>query len=158
MVQAASIQASVVKSSGATVTVGCKVQNGLRMRIGEFEEETKIIGGATRTYKIWRPFAKTYVAKGPRRLMEVDTLPPPTVNGYVLTSGIPADFMDIFMRDNAEADYVKNRMLIVISRQGEEEVQAATREGRDLRTGMEPLAQNDDTRVPRKVSKRLDDD
>ena len=142
--------------SGGTVTVACKVQNGLRLRIGDFEEETKIIGGAARTYKIWKSHPKQVHIKGPRRRYEVDTAPIQMENGFVLTHGVDADFMAKYMKDNADSDIIQRGLLKVIPKVNDSE--AVLRDARDARTGLEPMAQSDDPRQPKKVSRRMDDD
>ena len=136
-----------------TVTVACKIQNGLRLRGGSFYEvSVPVLGGGLRVEKQWRANGTEVLIKGPGRdPARGDDPSSPNNDGYALTFGVDAEFMEAWLKDNADLDAVKNGLILVHS--NKTELKAQTREFRDQRTGLEPLSQAGDPRVPKKVGK-----
>jgi len=137
-----------IMSSTETVSVACKVPNGLILRVGAFETITvPVLGGGLRDEKIWRATADQIKINGPKRAMESGDPDSPVADGYALTFGVNADLMAKWMADNADSDIVRNHLIVVNTKR--EDLKAMTKEGRTARTGLEPMAQGKDPRLPR---------
>jgi hypothetical protein len=134
----------------ATVTVGCKWGPGLNIRIGAFHEITVTDRfGGFRQEKQWRP-EKTIAIKGPNQKGAIQTQ-----DGYALTHGVDADEFALWLDANKDLDLVRNGL--IEAHEKPNELRAMTREGRETKTGIEPLALDDkgrmvDARIPKPAS------
>lgn len=138
----------VAGSSASTVTVACKVPNGLILRLGKMDETSvPVLGGGMRTEKVWRYTGQKIDIKGPKRAVENGDPESPIADGYALTFGVPADQMAKWMEDNADSDVVRNKLIVVHEKRAE--LKAMTHESRDTRTGLEPMSQTRDRRLPK---------
>ena len=134
--------------TAATVTVACKVPNGLILRLGTMETSpVPILGGGTRSEKRWRYDGAQVRINGPKRAVEGGDPSSPIANGYALTFGVPSEFMKRWMADNKDSDIVQKGLIVVHEKR--DELKAMTAEHRDTRTGLEPMAQDDDKRIPK---------
>lgn len=126
-----------LSKSSSTVTVACKLPHGLVLRLFRMEDyEVPVPGGGTRT-------EKRAVQKGESIKVNGVAVPygkaPTTIisDGYALTTNVPSDFFEEWLRQNAEADYVKNKMIFAKPR--EEDVKAFAKENAGRRSGLEPI-------------------
>ena len=143
-----------------TVTVACKFPNGLQLRLGKFHDvDEQVMGGGVRVAKKWieNPGERVHI-NGPRRGVGGDDPSSPNFDGYALTHGVDADFMEAWLEANKDLDLVRNGFIKVNSKPNE--LKAMTREYRDMRSGLEPLDPSGDARVPKSktpVTKRTKD-
>ena len=95
-----------------TVTVACKIPNGLELRL---------------------PSREPVVLKGPA--VPYGTPPVDAGTGYALTFGVDEEFFGEWMKRNAEMDLVKKRFVFAHAKP--ESAQSLAREMKDLTTGLE---------------------
>jgi hypothetical protein len=139
-----------------TVTVACRMPNGLRLRIWDFHEvEDQVIGGGVRTRK------QAHRSIKPGRPEEVvlkgfavplgysDTR---IVGGYALTYNVDAEFMSEWFRQNSESDLVKNN--IVFFNDKAEAVEKRARDHKNTLSGLEPL--NTETTFKNNIETQVD--
>lgn len=142
-------------SKGATVTVACKIPNGLKLEVFEEREvHEPLFGGGTKLVKRFERTGKPgtfYTVRGPRLPFGV---PPtfPIVGGFALTPGIPKDFWDKYCEQNQDSDAIRNGLLF--AHESLDKVQGRCREFRGNKSGLEPLdpeatGKDRDPRVPR---------
>ena len=141
-----------------TVTVACKYPNGLTLRLGAFHDaDEQVMGGGVRTFKQWRENGVRVQINGPRRGVGGDDPSSPNFDGYALTHGVDADYMEAWLEANKDLDLVRNGFIKCHAKASE--LKAMTRDHRDQRTGLEPLSQKGDARVPKSnlIAKRTND-
>jgi hypothetical protein len=129
----------------ATVTVACKLPNGLTLHV--FEESTvreQMFGGGTREVQQWFRSEEAYTLAG--SAMSLDMMMSGdsramVVGGYALTSNIPTEFWEKWLEQNKHAPYVKGGF--IFAHKSEASVRDQARDGAKLRTGMEPVDPDD---------------
>lgn len=152
------------KLSG-TVTVACKIPQGLRLILQEKMSRRMPTGrGSDADYKLEEfnvPTGKPYYVFGPSMPAQGGQpdgyiLPHALEGGYALTSGIPADFWAEWLKQNAEADYVKNHMIFAYDASSTRD---KARERAELKSGIEPVSREvnaqgmlKDRRVPKPIT------
>lgn len=135
-------------TTAATVTVACKIPNGLILRIGSMETtRVPVLGGGMRDEKKWRWNGAEVQIAGPKRRVESGDPDSPVADGYALTFGVNAEFMARWIAENKDSDIVTKGLILVHEKR--DELKAQTFEHRDARTGLEPMAQSDDKRIPK---------
>lgn len=97
--------------------VGCKLPHGLKMEL--FEKDA---GGVLRV-------VASHTVKGHNDAR--------IVGGYGLTPNVPTDFMEEWIKRNAEHPAVKNGSIFMQT--GGKSAEARAKEGRGIRTGIEPV-------------------
>lgn len=120
-----------------TVTVACKHPNGLILRT--FEPSTQkvpVLGGGFAEEKVFKPTGNRIAVKGPAHRLEVAPNAPIS-SGYALTYGVDADLWAKWYEQNKESPLVRNGVVFAHEKQGN--VEAETREKRDVKTGFEPV-------------------
>jgi hypothetical protein len=151
------LKLSQVRTSDKTVIVGCKLPNGLILRIFRFEEQQEpILGGGFRSFKIAKPVdGVEYKLNGVR--FPYGTVPDYLiVNGYALTSGIPEDFWKTWVEQNKDALVVKNELIIAHRRTDSIKDQAY--DNRKVKSGLEPLDPENPPKGFHKIKPILKDD
>lgn len=155
----------VPASSGETVTVACKLPSGLLLRVFDFEEIMEpVLGGGTRT-------SKRAVLRGEPIRINGNAVPFGEIpdgedwtiakkkgdlftNGYGITRGVPKDFWELWLRQNAESPMVKNNLVFAVS-----SVERARDQAKDqsssVWSGFEPLIPNEGKTVDRRAPKRV---
>lgn len=136
--------------SAKYVTVACKIPMGLVLqccRKTTYFEDTP--GGARERVR-YDKHGQRFVARG----TSYPALPPkgfpqrvPTVGGYALTQGIPADFWEQWLEQNADTDMVKNKLIFAYA--SLVDVRDEAREYAHVLSGLEPLVPDNDPRVPK---------
>ncbi len=124
-----------------TVIVGCKLPNGLLLQNFVMEEyQEQVMGGGTRTAKRAVRLEETYRVCGSSidlAKMALGEVPNLIIGGYGITSGIPREFWEEWLRTNARSDIVKNGLIYAESSDAKARKRAV--EGAKLRTGLEPI-------------------
>lgn len=140
-------QTSKPKTSGETVTVACKLPNGLVLRNYEMVDfDEPILGGGKKTTK--RAIAKgepftingTALNKGDRPEYLI-------VGGYALTPGVPKDLFDAWLKANKDSKLVKSNL--IFANPTENDARDESKEKKAIRSGLEPIVPNSDSRIPR---------
>lgn len=156
--------ASATRTSNL-VTVACKVPNGLILRNHEmFDEAEPLFGGGYKTVRRSRPIGNPITIVGPSRAPGSDPDAKRVVGGYGLTFNVPRDDFERWMKDNADLDIVK--LKLIFAHENVERVQDQARDQKMLRSGLEPLNVNGkkadgtyiDPRMPKRVKKFNPDD
>lgn len=99
--------------SNATVSVASKAPFDIILKLYDLVEQSEpVLGGGFRTFKQYRERlgSKTFTIqgnswpqnKGPHQQI---------VGGYAITHGIPKEFWDEWLKQNENADFVKNNMI-----------------------------------------------
>lgn len=120
----------------ATVTVACKIPQGLRCRLHEKRRVDEVTLGGTRTVEQFFATDKEFVVhgpahgqnEGPRHL---------TVAGYAITRGIDKSLWDAWYEQNLELDAVQRNLIFAY--ESTDKAKDAAKEGRTIKTGLERL-------------------
>jgi hypothetical protein len=99
-----------------TVTVGCKITNGLILRVHDMEEDFEPLfgGGQKRITKAVQVGDDVVLRGSALNLDELrgGRLPPyPHSGGYALTHGVPRDFWERWKKEHADDFVVKNHLV-----------------------------------------------
>lgn len=144
---------AVTNGTGETVTVACKMPNGLILRnfvMTDFAEP--VMGGGSRTSQIARQVPETYELHGSAvNLTEIGkgNLPNYQIaGGYGLTPGVPLDFWEKWLNDNRNSAIVKNNIVFAYKTEGGARDQAIEKAA--LKSGLEPL---DPENLPRDLQR-----
>lgn len=147
---AAAIDAPSVRTKGSgrgTVTVACKMPNGLQLKVFKFVENRIPIGAGQ--YAIEQKAQQV----GKSVFLNGNAVPygeaprHPIVGGYAMTSGIDAEFMEKWLEQYAELPAVKNRLIFIA--EDPQYVADEAKEHRALRSGLEPIDVRKGTKDPR---------
>lgn len=151
-----------VSASSRTVFVTCLVPTGLRLVLQDaVDVRMPKRDGGYQMEKEWRPRAgaPTFIARGP----SIPVAPvkgykiPEIEEGFAITPGIPFDFWAEWVEQNKLASYVQEGM--IVAHDTHEDAVAWAIENSKLRSGLEPLATDEDKngnltdpRMPRPLS------
>jgi hypothetical protein len=128
-----------------TVTVGCKIPNGIIIRAFRMVPRQELLmGGSTRETKLAEPFGEPIKIVGPGRIDRTER--GPHASGYALTFNVDADVWDAWHTANQDTDMIRNQLVIAHAKQVEVSATARANEGR--RSGLEPINPHGDTRSP----------
>jgi len=146
------VSAAEKAKSGETVSVGCKLPNGLILRLQELVEiDYPIMGGGVKTVKEWRPHptAPTFTVFGNRaKGAEGEEPPCLVVGGYAITPNIPKDFWDEWVKQNKDLEPVKQNL--IFAHEKADNVRGISRDQKALVTGLEPIRPGKDPRIPKR--------
>lgn len=121
-----------------TVTVGCKIPNGLILQNHVLVDGTEpIFGGGQRMIKVGQPVGNPIHVKGPSRMPGSDPDAKRVIGGYGMTFNVPREDFEQWMKDNAALDIVKQRMIFACDNVDRAQDQA--RDQKTVRSGLEPL-------------------
>lgn len=104
----------MASQSKDTVSVACKLPHGLLMRIyTPVDVQVPVLGGGTRTETQYKYLPGKFPEFRLKGFSHHQNQAPSgeIVNGYAVTHGIPKDFWDEWMKQNHEADFVKNNLV-----------------------------------------------
>jgi hypothetical protein len=94
-----------------TVTVACKIENGIVLQIYEWEMRSiQVMGGGVKEVKIAKPLPWLHRINGPARRIGQD-VGYQISDGAALTHGVDADKFAIWMEQNKDIDMVKNGLV-----------------------------------------------
>lgn len=131
-----------------TVTVACKLPHGLRLRLHDMVDVSEAMaGGGSRKVQRAQVRGESVLIKG--YLEKYDPKLPPAARGssFALTHGVDKDFWDAWVKQNSTLDAVKNGLIFASDKA--DTVEAMVREGRDLRSGLEPV---DPSNLPKGIA------
>lgn len=135
----------------ATVTVACKVPNGLIMRVFEMIDTVEPSPMGARNIKKAQQVGKDIRIKG------ATTPTPNTMNynqlmhGYGITQGVPKDVWDKWVKDNADSAIVQNKLIFAFEDPNQTFARAAKQRKEGLKSGLEPL---DPFNLPKGITMR----
>lgn len=140
------------------VIVACKVPNGLVLQnhimIDGFEQ---VMGGGTRQVKVSQKVGDQINVIGPARAVNADPDAKRVIAGFALTYNVPKASFEQWMKDNAELDIVKRRMIWAYA--DEHSAADAAKDLRSVRTGLEAInteaKKSDGTYMDPRMSKRV---
>jgi len=132
-------------NSTETVTVSCNIPMGAILYLEqEFEVPEAVVGGGTRISKQFRKVGEPVYIKGTKNRAAGDDPDSPISDGYMLTFGVPKDFMDAWWAQNKDWAPVKNGMIRYASNRAD--MKSMTKENTGMRTGLEPMNPKGDPR------------
>jgi hypothetical protein len=138
----------MTNTTGNTITVACKIPNGIILRLGHKIERTEpvVMTGGVRVVTEWQPTGRTIELKGPRRFpgqtREQETAP-------FLNHGVAADAWENWLSDNRESPMFLNKQIFAHAKADHVDGMAA--DFKDIRSGLEALDPQRDPRTPRNV-------
>lgn len=120
-----------------TVTIACKMPNGLILRLFKMVEGTELVlGGGTRKIRKAVDTGQQVTING--AASRIDRAPKhQIVGGYGLTHGVDADFWAAWRSQNDDSDLVRNH--IIFAHGAVEDAIAEATEKAEVRSGLEPL-------------------
>lgn len=129
-------------TAAQTVTVGCKLPNGLELHLDEMVEyKIPMPGGGYVIEKRSRRLPETFTLNGRAidlaRIAATGSVPHLIVGGYGITSGVPRDFWDRWLVANERSDIVREKIVFAMPDEGR--AQGFALEHAAVRTGMEPI-------------------
>lgn len=137
-------------ATGDTVTVGCKLPNGLTLRVFDWHSyEEPNSGGKMRKIARQRVEAGEHTLNGNVFSMEAlqsGDITHRVAGGFGITTGVPRDFWDLWMEQNKGTQIVREGL--VFAYESEQGAVSKAREYEGLRSGLEPI---DPDRPPRDV-------
>ena len=123
-----------------TMTVACKIPNGLILRV--FVPETysvPVMAGGVKEVTRSRPTEWAQKINGPARKLGQDTAHT-IIHGAGLTHGVDADLFALWLEQNKRSDYVLKGL--VFGHEKANNTIAQAQEHRDEKSGMEPVDPN----------------
>lgn len=121
-----------------TVTVGCKLPNGLQLRAMEkYVDHELVMGGGTREVTKYRETGAFVEIKGNSAPHGFSIHTP---GGYALTSGVDSDFWDAWYAQNKDNPLVKKNIIYALPR--EDSAAAKGKEMAEIKSGFERLDPN----------------
>lgn len=139
-----------------TVTVGCKLPNGLILRLFYQETVQELqLGGQTRDVTISRQHPNAprvhingNMARHGEPLVDANGETINVQSGYAYTSGVDAEFMEAWMEQNKDSMLVKNKIILVAEKQMN--LRAEAKENTERKSGFERINPDNDARMPRR--------
>lgn len=137
-----------VAESG-TVTVACKLPNGLILQLCKMEEfDEPLMGGGFRRGKKAVRIGEPITVNGCR--FPFGTQPDyRIVAGYALTENVPAEFWKEWLEQNGDSPVVKNK--IIFAYEKIDRVIGVCKENASRLTGLEPINPVGDPRMPKDI-------
>lgn len=134
--------------SGAKVTIGCKMPNGLKLRVFEMKPFSEpVMGGGVRESKVAHLKGAIHVNGNAKRIE--DQFGCEVVGGYAMTPNVDKDAWDRWLADNEDSPMVTNGLIFAHEDHGDAVAEAKV--GKKVRSNMEPMEQDpaDDPRTPK---------
>ena len=120
-----------------TVSVGCKIPNGLMLQLYRVETyDEQLMAGGTRKAKRALPQGQAIKLNGCARRVGKDA-PHLIIRGAGITSGVDKATFEEWMRVNAESDVVKKGL--VFAQPNDREIEAQAKDHVTLKSGLEPI-------------------
>jgi hypothetical protein len=120
-----------------TVTVACKIPNGLVLQVYEFETiSVPVMTGGVKDMKIAKALPWQHKINGPARKLGQDA-PYQIIHGAALTHGVDADRFAQWMEQYKDADIVRNGLIFAQAKAGDTIAQA--NDHRNEKSGFEPI-------------------
>lgn len=139
---------SVKASSANTVTVACKVPNGLMLQNFKFVEMPEPIqGGGSKMVKRSVPDGDAIPVHGPGRY-HGQAPKTPIVMGFALTKGVPIEHWDRWLEANKDSAIVKNSL--IFANPDVDDVRAEAQDHKAAFSGLERMNPKGDYRNPKR--------
>jgi hypothetical protein len=124
-----------------TVTVACKLPNGLILRLFEMQRTEELVmgGGVREVDKAFLTDHEPVVLKG---CAAPFGSPIVTIGGYALTQNVDAQYFAEWLRQNSDSDIVRNRLVFAQATRDHVEGMAAEQE--EVKSGLHPLTKSED--------------
>lgn len=121
----------------STVTVACKVPNGILLRVfREEKSQEPVLGGGWREVKRSVPVGDPIHISGPA--VPYGEAPKTKIeHGFALTFGVPADVWKVWLEQNADSDMVRNGLIFAQAK--DDGAVAKSKEMSGEKSGLEPL-------------------
>lgn len=134
-----------------TVTVACKLPNGIILQLFDMVEQEEVTLAGARTIRKAMPnFDREPVhIKGCSSPLGSPIL---LVGGYALTYGVDAQFLAEWMRQHADSDILKSRLLF--AHEARDYVEDKAKEQRELLSGLQPMRKSEDGGDPRDPNRK----
>lgn len=134
-----------------TVTVACKITNGLILRLFRMADSHEpVMGGGFRTVQKAQPFGEVVrIAGYAHDVMHAPRAP--IASGFALTRGVDADFWEEWLDQNRDADYVRNKL--IFAHEAPANVRAQAKEFRGVTDNQGPIVPDTDSRIPRRKNR-----
>lgn len=137
-------------SSGETVTVACKMPNGVVLQLFDMVPYSPGHGFPETTRAMPRPSAKVVLNGNAidydklRRDQGMDRM---IIGGYALTPGVPREFWEEWLRVNKDSALVLNK--VVFAADSETRARDQAKDQRHIQSGLEPIdTNNPSARMP----------
>ena len=124
-----------------TVTVACKIPQGLTLQLHELRDVSEVGLGSTRTVKQFFPYGEPFVISGSAHAQN-EGPKCRTVGAFAITHGVPKELWEKWMEQTGRSHpAVINGMLFAFPTV--ERVETVAKERRKLKTGLERLNPHD---------------
>jgi hypothetical protein len=138
-----------VSKSASTVTVACKLPNGLWLQLWDTQDVPESSPTGTRMIK--KAFKKGEPIKLNGCALPFGAVPEyPLPGGYALTT-IPADFWAEWVKQNPDSDALANRVIFAHATPSDTDAQAREQARDKVKSGFEPI----DPKNPPKVGMKI---
>lgn len=135
------------------VTVACKLPNGFILHVDEMETyHEQVLGGGVRESKRANRSTKVPAVTLNGCAFKHGQIEPPAFiisGGYALTDGVPADLWNEWLKQNADSDLVRNK--IIMAHAKGDSAAAMAKEHKTVLSGLEPITPNTDRRIPKSI-------
>ena len=131
--------------SNRTVTVACKIPNGIIIQCYDMVDSYEpVYGGGQKPMKKAQATGNPITLVGSSRAMNSDPDAKRVVGGYGLTFGVNADYFERWKEENKATDVIRNGL--VFAHENDQRVVDQAKDMKAVRSGLEPL--NPDSRKP----------
>lgn len=133
--------------STETVTVACKMPHGIVLRLFDMVSAQEAVqGGGYREIQKARARPQTIKINGYLEKYDPKLPPASRTSSFALTSGVPKDFWEEWLKQNHDLTMVTNGL--IFAHKSSASSKAESREKEKIRTGLEPI---DPDHLPRGV-------
>lgn len=142
-----STRVQLKRSDSGTVTVACKVPNGMILRIFQMHDRDEpVMGGGVKTVPRAVQVGDAVTVKGPA--VPFGQVPAFVIaGGYALTPGVDAQFFNKWLEQNQDHEAVKNSLIMAADKPDMVRDWAAEHDGN--LSGLQPMVPEKDKRSPR---------
>ena len=122
-----------------TVTVACKLPNGLILRVFDMvDRDEPVMGGGMRKVKVAQERPAQVTIKGNAHPQNAAPRAP-IIGGFALTQGVDKEFWDLWLAQNKDSDVVRNRLIFAHENTAKTEDAARAKDNAKNRSGFERL-------------------
>lgn len=143
-----------------TVVIGCRMPNGLTLRIfEEFEDYEQTQSGVNRIVKRFEPTGEMVVIKGNAldiaKLQNQELPDYQIMNGFALTANVPRAFWELWEKQNHDSPLLRSGLIFAQPTENRARDDAKGRGNK--RSGLEPIDPADPSKtVPSRIAARIE--
>ena len=126
-----------------TVTVACKVPQGMRLRLHEKRKVTEVTTAGTKTVEQWFETDKEFIINGPAHPQNEGPRCQ-VIAGFAITRGVPKDLWDAWRVQNRDLPAMKNGLIFAY--ESADKAIDAARDGKAIKSGLERINPHDPPR------------